>query len=177
MTPSDTPAGSAPRAADLIWKHLILSPPVDLELVSDWLGISVVFKPFPAEVPGMYTVTPRGRATIVLNSMIVTPRLRFTWAHEIGHHVLFGEAAERIQQDSLRGRDKKEMEQACDAFAANLLMPARLVAARLDAVRHCDLRTQLRDLKDTFGVSSSVVHRRLAELRTGESTPSAAGKS
>ena len=147
----------------MIWKELLLTPPADLELVSRSLGIRVKFELFPNEVSGVYVVTSSGRSVIGLNTGVGTPRMRFTWAHEIGHHLLSDPAPGSVVLEHLDGPDGA-IERLCNTFAANLLMPAGLVSDLVQNTRGRDVRTRLRTLRSAFGVSSWAIHRRLEEL-------------
>ena len=147
-----------------MWRQLLLTPPADLQLVSRSLDIQVKFQVFPNDVSGVYIVTPAGRSVIGLNTALGTPRMRFTWAHEIGHHLLSDPAPGSVIPEHIDGEDAA-IERLCNTFAPNLLMPAGLVSDLVQDTRGRDIRTRLRTLSSTFGVSSWAIHRRLEELR------------
>jgi Zn-dependent peptidase ImmA (M78 family) len=88
-----------------------------LESIAYRLGVrDIVEEKLPFEGGIFYDL---GRMKIKINSLSPRVRQRFTLAHEIGHLLL----AEMLKgkTDCTRG---KELEQACDAIAAELLMPA-----------------------------------------------------
>ena len=70
-----------------------------------------------------YTITkPNGKHIITVNSLETEERQRFTICHEIGHIVLGLESShEEVPSWSYAKRHPNEI--ACDAFAAELLMP------------------------------------------------------
>ena len=152
------------RLAAMIWKQLLLGPPVDLAVVSDWLGIRVKVCVFPNEVSGVYMVTPGGKHVIGLNSGLGHARMRFSWAHEIGHYLLGDQGPGTVLLEQASGGADREIERRCDVFAANLLMPAHLVSLLVAHTRGRDIRSQIGVLKTTFGVSAWAINRRIEEL-------------
>lgn len=82
-------------------------------------------------------------------------RARFTAAHEAGHWALHsGVALQRVQESQLRGAYESSEWQA-NAFAAELLMPARFISGSDTAD----------DLCQRFGVSALAAQNRLKALR------------
>ena len=151
------------RLAAMMWKQLLLVPPVDLTLVSNSLGIRVKYCVFPSEVSGVYMVTPGGKHVIGLNSGVGRARMRFSWAHEIGHYMFGDQRPGGILLEHASGADR-EFERRCDVFAANLLMPAHLVSRLVAHTHGHNVRSRIDLLKTTFGVSAWATNRRLEEL-------------
>lgn len=88
-----------------------------LESIASRLGVTdIVEEKLPFE-GGIFE--DQGHVRIKINSLSPRVRQRFTLAHEIGHLLL----AEMLKGKTGCSRDK-QLEQACDAIAAELLMPA-----------------------------------------------------
>lgn len=127
------------------------------------LGVPVVIpKRLPGELAGAYL--PRdGRPVILLNGADPAARMRFTLAHELGHHVF----ADHRQADTHAGLVSPGhwIEVRANAFAAELLMPAPAVAAYTEPV----LAT-VTALAERFGVSllAAAIRLETAGLATPE---------
>ncbi len=102
-------------------------------------------------------VLPSGRKVIKLNSLLSATRRRFTLAHEIGHLVM---ASTTSQDMGLGCRQNPPLEHACDAIAAELLMPAKDVESLVRELEDSSPR-KLKILADRFGVSLHVAARRV----------------
>jgi Zn-dependent peptidase ImmA (M78 family) len=79
-------------------------------------------------------IADRLRGIVLVRKDIAEPaRKRFTIAHEIGHNVLSGHGIPRRvcmeDQVGLLGTDEDGFEQAANRFAAELLLPAKEIAA------------------------------------------------
>jgi Zn-dependent peptidase ImmA (M78 family) len=102
-------------------------PVPDLLRLADRLGVNVVVpERLPRDLAGVYL--PREpRPVILLNGADIAPRLRFTLAHELAHHVFHDDR----QEDTHAGLVKNGhwIEVRANAFAAELLMPAPAMAA------------------------------------------------
>ena len=158
-TRNGTDHASPARLARVLHREFVLFPPIDIAQVSGLLGIGVQMRELPPDVSGFYTATPAGRAVIVLNAAMPESRQRFTWAHELGHHLL--------ETDDCPGEvspDDDAQKRACDAFAVELLMPADAVRSRLVSLRGKPLRSMLDSLQATFGVSREAILNRLDDL-------------
>ena len=110
---------------------------------------------------GMYQ-TRRGAPVIMVNSSLHPVRIRFTLAHEYGHHRLgHGAAFDRVIDTS--SRDRREVD--ANRFAAELLVPREGLACWLPAAGSgLDLPGLVR-LAGHFGVSCEVVLHRLERTR------------
>ncbi len=155
-TQRQTEEAAPARLAQMLHRQFLLFPPIDIAHVSGLLGIAVQIRELPPDVSGFYTVTPAGRAMILLNASMPESRRRFTWAHELGHHLL--------QTDGSFEADDEAEKRACDAFAVELLMPARAVMSRMASLRGESLRSALSSLQATFGVSREAILKRLDDL-------------
>jgi Zn-dependent peptidase ImmA (M78 family) len=139
------------------------SGPVQPEQVAEQLGIRIVWEDICAQA--QYRVQ-NGTPVIVLNrsyldSMSSSAQQRFVLAHEIGHHMLREEIKEVWPRFVFSSDDPLE-ETLCDRFAAELLMPAPLMASEL---RRTELLPhRLLDLAKQYGVTLEAVLLRAVEL-------------
>jgi hypothetical protein len=93
----------------------------DLESLARGLGAAeIARKRLPFE--GAISLDATRRLVITLNSMSPPLRQRFTLAHEIGHLMLW----DLLEQGPECGGDP-QLERACDAIAAELLLPTEAV--------------------------------------------------
>lgn len=100
--------------------HLGLAPIGDVTAVLADAGIVVFVRPLGQHGPmGAYVRRP-DFAAVLLNSDVYLPRLRFTAAHELGHHE-YGSAGVVDQTVGTFTRDPEE--KRANAFAAAFLMP------------------------------------------------------
>lgn len=109
-----------------------------------------------------YTITkPNGKHIIIVNSLETEERQRFTICHEIAHIVLDLESShEEVPSWSYAKRHPNEI--ACDAFAAELLMPYQRWLSvvpkeepSLELIQH---------MADLFGTSFPAAASRFASL-------------
>ena len=106
-----------------------LRVPVNPYEMCDRRGLSIRFHDTPS-LDGMYC---KGKG-IFLPSVGHRPagRLRFTCAHELGHHLLgHGTKVDEYVKDPDRAHRRSPDERAADAFARNLLMPKPAVVAAM----------------------------------------------
>jgi Zn-dependent peptidase ImmA (M78 family) len=149
------------------WSALALTPPADVDVVAQKLGIDIVRQEFVPEIDGLYLRIPGCPPVIAINCSYVKPhgRQRFTVAHEIGHHLLTRGKITSDRVIFLDGAEtsKSTMERACDRFAALLLMPEEIFRTyHKDLASNAEHRVAI--LADRFGVSISAVRRRLRDL-------------
>lgn len=137
------------------WREVLLTPPVDLALVSSALGLAVSFHDWPHVLSGTYVPLPGGAGAIGLNANHCPARIRFSWAHEIGHHLACDVGC--YSSDRFRTRSKREKE--CNRFAANLLMPPGLVATFRGSIATADPRRAIQLTAAAFGVSLAAALR------------------
>lgn len=149
------------------WDTLGLTPPVDLYLVADRLGIVIQEQEFVEEIDGLYLRLPGAPPIIAVNNSYVKPpvRRRFTLAHEIGHHLLGRriDPGRRLFFFDTSRTSRSVMERACDRFAALLLMPEDMVRRYHQELSHND-EQRVRIMAERFEVSTWALRRRLNEL-------------
>ena len=161
-------------------------PPVPVEWIAEHvLDLSIVWEPLPTEeeAPVLGGLDPV-RGEVVLNEaearrFAAFPGLEaFTLAHEIGHWLLHVPPTRR-RQPTLPGWERSRAsacggggaaaarrEQQADAFAALLLMPARLLLPRCERLDLTRFPARYK-LRDEFGVSITAMNLRLKDLGFG----------
>jgi Zn-dependent peptidase ImmA (M78 family) len=116
-------------------------PPVDVDRVARKLGLRIACADLGDGVSGVL-ISKGDSSDVIVQESDPPNRRRFTIAHEIGHFVLRHqfEPGEHVHVDrghlitlrnsrSSTGEDAKEIE--ANQFAAALLMPSKLIAARI----------------------------------------------
>jgi Zn-dependent peptidase ImmA (M78 family) len=164
---------AARKARALLAKHGVTKAPVDVHGLARQEGIRLEFGDFGADVSGLF-VREGDQVILGVNGRDAPTRQRFTIAHELGHYVLHGDNRElfvdkghyvvyRRNGVSETGLDPMEIE--ANQFAAELLMPADLVAAAFSgAPLRVDDDQALRGLAARFNVSPMAMAIRLASL-------------
>ena len=139
--------------------------PVDLDGMAAALGVAVIRDPsLPAGISGKIERSGRG-FRIVVNGTHGPLRQRFTLAHEIAHYVLHRDLiGDGVTDDAMyrSGRLSDDYERQANRYAADLLMPARLIrAAWREGVR------SFADMAARFDVSAEAARIRMRDLRLG----------
>ncbi len=142
-----------------------LSPVPDILLMVESAGVHAFVAPLPDGGPQGAYALEQGEPFILINSRDAVVRMRFTLAHELGHHVLsHGVAWDQLiaaEPAAAKGQDPREV--AANRFAAELLAP--LSAARAWWYRQgADTVTlgHIVRFAAAFGVSATVALLRLA---------------
>ena len=136
---------SRQKAQNILEMFAIQDPPIDVELIARQLGFTVLPYDFPEETSAVLLID-EGTKVIGVNKSHAPTRRRFSIAHELGHylsgHEDFTEGrGEKIKVDGqFDFTDRQQrLEQEANEFAAELLMPERMIkkdvaaAGRLDA--------------------------------------------
>jgi Zn-dependent peptidase ImmA (M78 family) len=160
---------------ELLDKHQIKEPPVDVEKICETHGLSVVRK--NVESISGFIIRNDGKAVIGVNSSNPIVRQRFTIAHELGHFLIHPPGTDDVHIDSgfeVRFRDElssqgtDKSEQEANFFAAELLMPQKFLEADLGSIGKIDLidggELFTESLARKYGVSSQSLLIRLTNL-------------
>jgi transcriptional regulator with XRE-family HTH domain len=159
MTPRDT-------AESLLVAAGVYAAPVAVETLAHGCGVKVLPWDFAEPVDGLI-MEPSGGPVIGVNRRQALVRQRFTLAHELGHYVL--RHADTVYLDF--GGDLSPTasgvplsyswrhERDATEFAANLLMPAALLAVAVART------TDVAELSRQFQVSAAAMGFRLDNLR------------
>ena len=121
----------ARAARELLEHHAEAMPPVDVEALAHACGLHVITAQFEDALSGVLVALERG-AVIGVNSRHSNRRQRFSIGHELGHFLL--DHHDRFHIDlgpdtaygTPPGYDWRS-ERAANDFAAELLMPTRLI--------------------------------------------------
>lgn len=100
------------------------------DLIEMHFATDVVLSPLGLDADGL-CAHGEGRAVIVASSSFDQGHVRFTLAHELGHHLL-GDAREVIDEPLVAPHEGTLVERRVSAFAAHLLIPAAGVSAMLE---------------------------------------------
>jgi Zn-dependent peptidase ImmA (M78 family) len=136
------------------------------------VGAEIRYEPFPGSLSGMVHRQPNGAAVIDINSLHPLTRQRFSIAHELAHLFLHKDEALHIDETSSirfrselssRAVDASEIE--ANQFAAELLMPSKLLFSEIDKLPD-DLGTEeaVAKLAEQFQVSEQAMTFRLSGL-------------
>lgn len=150
-------------------------PPIDVERVAKHLQLKIAYAELGEGVSGLL-ISKGDRTAIAVQGSDASNRKRFTIAHEIGHfylrhqfepgehvHVDHGHVITPRNSRSSTGVDPKEIE--ANQFAACLLMPTKLLEARIKALRTRSLRdSHVTYLANEFEVSEQAMTIRLSTL-------------
>ena len=119
-------------AANELLEHAgITDPPVPVDELVQMCGLLLHRVELPDALSGLVIESDDG-ATIAVNRHHPPTRQRFTIAHELGHHLL--DHTDRFHLDLSDGSPigyDYGLERTANEFAADLLMPRRLVTAAL----------------------------------------------
>lgn len=153
------------EARNVLKKYKLNSLPIDVEGLCEELGIDVQDEDFSSiegrvdkEISG--AIWKRGnKYTILVNENEPWDRARFTIAHELGHYFLHVKNDPREIIASFR-RDTSPRETEANKFAAELLMPRRMVEEEYNSMVIPVSDT----LAKKFRVSKSAMRVRLDSL-------------
>lgn len=157
--------------AELLKKHRVTDPAVDVEKIARKEGATVKFERFNSEISGL--LLRRGTsATIAVDETQAKTRQRFTIAHELGHLMLHdGEELRvdrtfRLNLRSPRSETAEDVEEVeANAFAAMLLMPRPFLLSDLeDHSIDLDDEGEIKTLAKRYEVSAWSMTIRLINL-------------
>jgi Zn-dependent peptidase ImmA (M78 family) len=169
------------RADELLSRSGVAALPVPVERLAQQAGAIIRKGPLPSDLSG-FLVQDRGRIIIGVNSLHAKQRQRFTIAHEIGHlllhnfqsHVDRGFEIYRRDQRSSRAETVAEIE--ANQFAADLLMPKRMIDAVVPKFVDLLDERQIKEIADRFEVSAQALTFRLTNLGVAQAGSPAQSK-
>ena len=146
----------------------ILSIPVPVEKIARKLGVQIRYAPFDGEISGMAHIKD-GVSVIGVNNLHHPNRQRFTLSHELGHLLLHPRELQRqvhldrgsLYRDPLSATGSDVHEVTANAFAAELLMPARLIDTVVDLGLDLEDEEYIAKLARKFRVSMAAMYFRL----------------
>jgi Zn-dependent peptidase ImmA (M78 family) len=161
-------------ASELLERFGVKTPPVPVDRIAKSLGIMVQYAPFDDELSGM-AFLKENVPIIGINSNHHPNRQRYTIAHELAHICLHRDELETavhvdqssvssLRRDLVSAEGTDPLEREANAFAAELLMPRKLLAGALDD-RMLDLDDdRLIALAKRFKVSLMALQYRLQRM-------------
>ena len=155
------------KAWQQLREHELDNVHVEVETLAEALDVNVVFEEMEDSVSAMLSIED-GDANVIVNAGHPENRRRFSIAHEIGHFMLHVSDDEHLFVDrnffrneaSSVGESRQEVE--ANAYAAALLMPARLIEEELPD--EFDTELYIGDLAENFKVSEHAMTYRLIKL-------------
>lgn len=138
------------------------TPPIPVLEIAERNGVNVVFADFGKHNEVVAGFCDFGAAKLFVNAKDIRTRQMFTMAHELGHWLLHRDVflADPSRYPVLprfqEGEPGNVFEQEANAFAANLLVPSRL----LTPVKASPVSA----LADIFGVSRTMMEFRLRHV-------------
>lgn len=161
-------------AEKLLTEHNVRSEPIDVAKLAKAIGVKVQEQPAEDDLSGfLYRDRAKKTAIIGVNSTHAPNRRRFTTAHELGHYLLHDFDDVHVDRQfkvwlrseaSSQGTDLEEKE--ANLFAAEILMPARLVERDIEKIGVFDLMDEevIAKLAARYGVSAQAMSFRLSYL-------------
>jgi len=161
------------RVEEVLARARVSTPPVDVMAVSELYDVDVKFGALPDDLSG-FLIHEDDRVVIGVNSLHPKTRQRFTIAHELGHHLLhprdnFVDRQLVFFRDNRSGQASDSREIEANQFAADLLMPEKLLFKKLRK-RPVDLEDDeaIAALARVFAVSPQALTFRLANLNLAQ---------
>ncbi|KJC40124.1 hypothetical protein UB31_27850 [Bradyrhizobium sp. LTSP849] len=163
------------QARVLVEKLGVKAPPVPVERLAKALGVRIEYNPFDDELSGMAFLR-EGKPVIGVNANHHPNRQRFTIAHELGHIVLHRSRLDAavlvdkkskhfIPRDQISAEGTDPVEVQANAFASELLMPAKWVRQALsESTRDLHDDEYLIALAKRFRVSLAAFQFRLEKI-------------
>lgn len=158
------------KAERLLHDSKCYSIPVNVNAVSDFLGIKVKAVELEEEVSG-FCVINGSFIHIGFNKNDPAVRIRFTIAHELGHVLLhakdnpvFIDKVKKFDRNVNSSTGQLQIEREANAFAAALLMPRGLLTAEINSNMNETNKSFISLLANKFGVSDQAMTIRLTNL-------------
>jgi Zn-dependent peptidase ImmA (M78 family) len=159
------------RAVQLLARLGIQAAPTPVEKIAKALGAHVRFSPFDEELSGMIYIKD-GVPIIGVNSLHHPNRQRYTIAHELGHLELHRQLITSevhvdknfpvLMRDPKSASGTELLEIQANQFAAELLMPRKLIEQALDKKEFdIDDDGPIDDLAKKFRVSKQALEYRI----------------
>jgi transcriptional regulator with XRE-family HTH domain len=147
----------AHAANELLEAASVTEPPVPVEELIGGCGVLLHRKELPDALSGLLVEMAQG-ALIAVNDRHARTRQRFTLCHELGHHLLGH--TERFHLNLTEGAPAQDyrLERAANEFAADVLMPRKLLAE----VGAANIPTH--ELAELFDVSEVAMGYRVLNL-------------
>lgn len=140
--------------------HNIKTTPLDVEALTETLGITLRFVPLSPDISGkLFRNDHNSKWVMEINSLHHPHRQRFSIAHELAHFccdICFKK--EFKDSNFFRDSNRNQMEIKANQFAAKILMPEQ------EFNEQVTLTPLVKDIADFFEVSAAAVLFRAREL-------------
>lgn len=165
------------RAEQFCSQNGIVGYPVEIVRICNENGLKVFEEYLGSEVSGLIVLDDKEwpkyetNQFIVVNLTELAERRRFTIAHELAHFILHRNGSKLYaHRDMAKGiASRSRIEQEANYFAANVLMPEKLVRDKVEDIEN-DVwgnltdYTLIREIAESFVVSASAAEIRLKQL-------------
>lgn len=156
------------RAKNILDMFGIQEPPVDVHFIAKELGFLVVPHAFEDDTSGLLLIRQDAKV-IGVNETHAPVRQRFTIAHELGHYLSGHEdftvhgKQEKVRVDGRMdwADPEQRREQEANEFAAELLMPERMIKLDVAAAGRIDSSA----LAQRYEVSEQALWIQLIDLK------------
>ena len=142
--------------------------PVKVGALARELGISVKVSTLKPGISGHIRREEDGEYVIRINRHESRERQRFTLAHEIAHFLLHRDEIERLGgiEDNVlyRSGASEQKEYEANRLAADLIMPRKIVQAKLAQVGHPASEEVIDHMANLFEVSKAAMEIRLTTI-------------
>lgn len=143
-------------------ENFITSWPIPVEELIEFHGLGLILSDFPdGEISGVIDLNKK---YLYINSVDSPQRKRFTIAHELGHWVLHQQELATNKEIAVLYRrplgteESDRLEQEANCFAANLLVPEKMLRKAIDDSKdESDTICSDTYLAEIFNVSRSVI--------------------
>ncbi len=153
------------------------SYPVEIIKICNNYGLKVFEEYLPRDVSGLIVVDDKiwqkyeTNQFILVNLADSAVRRRFTIAHELAHYILHrnGNKLYAHRDSDVEGVIKSSIEREANFFAANVLMPEKLIEEKVEDVKQgvgdkVPNFVLVKEISDYFAVSESAAEVRLKQL-------------
>lgn len=164
-------------AEEFCEKNSINSYPVEIVRICKENGLTVFEEYMDADVSGLIVVDEKEWPKYETNQFIIVNltesavRRRFTIAHELAHFILHrnGNSLYAHRDMVADGTVKKSVEQEANYFAANVLMPEKLIKEKVEELKDSVWGklpnfVLIKEIADYFVVSEAAAEVRLKQL-------------
>lgn len=164
-------------AEEFCEKNSINSYPVEIVRICKENGLTVFEEYLDADVSGLIVVDKKEWPKYKTNQFIIVNltesavRRRFTIAHELAHFILHrnGNSLYAHRDMVADGTIKKSVEQEANYFAANVLMPEKLIREKAEELKDSVWGklpnfVLIKEIADYFVVSEAAAEVRLKQL-------------
>lgn len=152
-------------ARDLVSRYDIKEPPVNVFEIADNENIQVVFFNPDESTADVSGLLEKDKKKVYINASESSKRQAYTLAHELAHYFLDHKPNEYgVYRRDATYATKPPKEKEADMFAAELLMPAKIVNEVKKKYHLTDDDTSI--LATMFAVSESAMKFRLKSLKS-----------